>query len=1416
MPITAKNVKEAEAYEDELRGKLADTADPEYEETTAAYNKLSRGIDDYYKGQRKTDASGKLTAPAGARSGSIVQGNPKQKQFDYHFEPSVAEVRTLLKNSPELVKQYGLQSWLQPGATPPTSMPMVDTNSGAQIGANQEEPQTFVDAMNENSSAYQRIAEHMWRQKADQAKAAGVNLKRYKDIHFQKGQGEDFLKGGLEYNIDRRLAPAALGAADTFSAGAASPLYDMAVERANKIGPNRDTQSLEDPSALDAPEYNDVADPMSGQVMGTDEAQLDTYGSQMPTSQEVKDRAPGIYHGANMLAYGLPGVPTNLVQGTIAEGLGYGEKNAMGAAMRSPAMKAVVSGLAGGFGNAFEGAVRDTAEGVKAGKSFSDIASDVGAGVPVNTGMGVVGGVGGDLIAQGSEAWRNRFRQINPDIRTMYNAGGDTSMVRGVKPSPEVNELVRRGTVPRPPGTPGALAANELVPKIEGSLNDQDIANTRRIGDQTEEYFNHPAYRDIRVKGTRLVQALVDMTREGSFKSPVTGTSANLNPGLVHSVNKELGAAPWAEPRYVSPAESAALAHQTGGVVVDADTAQKMFGPDDTVRRGDEAVIIPHEFTARELTTMENKVDRILKMYSEGDAPADPVYEHLNAALKDTRDEFPRWEDENGNLVAPPEEGSQSPFAPASEPKAQPGSPPEEMRVLPKPINIESPRGPGGDAQGVGPGQPDLPGGPFERRAARPQVPESPLEAMARPIDVTDDFQRRPEGLNGVGPENPQLYLPRNPFESLPGPTNSGILAESIQPNQRIDVQGDHSQPEFIPPQHEAIPGPGPRRDRSVYAVDGKRQMDVTGGDYAQPQSIEPDVPPELTDMSPTTERMPIGLPPEASTPLSEMAGVSDAPMSVQPEELMSVAPPSRTEPAVHRPLPPREVLPTNMSLAEYEAAGGKVGGNVLPANVQEAIDRGYLPDEAIQKAGSRQRNPIQGDAGNQSTELTPETAIQLIHARYSTRELADRAKDLQRIGFRVTPNNLHAAEIAGGADRIGRPNSGGDVGNTALYDTVKEEFHPLLDQEVQGFESAPRSHDDRGGLERMLDEGLGDPNKSQPTPGGKEWSEANKETKDWSEGIMAPGREKRSSEAERMAEKTGQQEAHDEAVGRINAMEDRLGPLSEKSRLESILSMMSHKLGRQVTKEDLVKAGIISAGVAASFSDDEDTQKVGAGAMLFGGFGKKGSAEEPRTAPKKGPTQPEATLPNGRVVRGFSAMRHKQSESMDELKTAMRRAGVTNEKTLRDRLVEFGQTNNKSYDDVLEKEAEKLGLREELWRVPAADQQIDMRRNRAVLGSGKGFVGSIVASGSPRLDAIAGLLSGAGRNPYAKGPDGLLEEMMRAGVQDPARNVMNLSEGRAGARYGDDLQRIYDALAQQFQSAKRKAGGNEDKERQP
>jgi hypothetical protein len=261
---------------------------------------------------------------------------------------------------------------------------------------------------------------------------------------------------------------------------------------------------------------------------------------------------------------------------------------------------------------------------------------------------------------------------------------------------------------------------------------------------------------------------------------------------------------------------------------------------------------------------------------------------------------------------------------------------------------------------------------------------------------------------------------------------------------------------------------------------------------------------------------------------------------------------------------------------------------------------------------------------------------------------------------------------------------------------------------------------------------------------------------------------------------------------------------MDEKSRLQSLLNIVSKKLGREVTKEDLVRAGIMSAGaVAALTSDDEDVQAGGAGAMVLGGKGgfRGGRRSAPpggptsimdemaAKAPRARPTQPEATLADGRVVKGFSALRHEQHEAKSALEKNKARVGAGGETTLEKRVLNYNQGKNAlRQDQALAEEAKKIGKSDELRTAAAAGAYNRLQGKgpaEAAAVFGKGTWEKLINYAGVRADRIFDLLSGAPANKFAGDP---------AAFEKWLRETLNLRGGRVGARYGD-VKEIHEAL---------------------
>ncbi len=325
-------------------------------------------------------------------------------------------------------------------------------------------------------------------------------------------------------------------------------------------------------------------------------------------------------------------------------------------------------------------------------------------------------------------------------------------------------------------------------------------------------------------------------------------------------------------------------------------------------------------------------------------------------------------------------------------------------------------------------------------------------------------------------------------------------------------------------------------------------------------------------------------------------------------------------------------------------------------------------------------------------------------------------------------------------------------------------------------------------------DEGY--PDESLPGPMAKDWTKSTEETKDWYEDIVSPGRDPRSDEAKRMADLTNQRQAFDEAQGDIRNVEERLGGMDEETRLKSMLGMLSKKLGREVTKEDLVRAGLMAGGVAAAASNDSDTQDVGVGAMALGGFGRRGKRGKARTSPPGGPhsiagapkphAQLTAELDDGTTVEGFSALRRKQHLTNTEMEKIRQRTGVEGDKATIEKMAKFNRGNNILDDEALLKVAKELGLEEELRKVAGTGAYMELSDRRFGMG-GEGFKRSMADLFGLRGDKLAELLSGAPRNPFDRSPS--------SAAGSAARRFLDLTGGRVGARHGDDLQLIYEAM---------------------
>lgn len=748
---------------------------PEYAKAQAEFSRAERLASEHTESQRQTDEAGKLITDAPSVHPSRVGDKQSSGPYNFHFEPSAEEVRNYLRANPDIANE--IDPMLSSVARPETSEPVVDPTTGQQMGATVNPGQTHLDTLTSDDTAYKRAADRMWQQRSQEAEAKGEPVQRYRDVKLGD-QPLQYLAGGAENVGKRYAAPAALGAADSMSMGQASPLMD---------------------AARDLTDYE-----LSKRGINTDF---------LPAkSSDIIARSPGSYLAGNVVGYGIGGNPTNLAVEGGMKALGHEGAGALG--------KAAISGAVGAGVNTVEGAVGDFSRALGEGQGIGEAASSATENIPLNLMFGGGGGFIGDAIGQTIGAGRQHYRQQekNANLRTLEAAGGGAHIGRGVHATPEIEEFVNQAHQPGAVGSAGDRAARAVAPDIEASLNQQGLDEQSKIAGQMQEYFQHPAYNQRTADSKPLVEALTGIVQGGLFDAPLTGELRHVNPGRVKSVGRELSN--LADVTFVPAAEAPRVAHQTGGTVIDTDLARQLFSAGDgsDIPQGAVAIIVGKPFTAQQLTELEDHIYEQLGISNVRTAGKDdPVYNMLDRAAKQMRDQFPLYRDEAGNLVAPPEgPQSQAPFAPAGDrPQPPDRSGDGGVSVLPMRSIEGAPSVPPEAAPGVGPGQPALPESPFDPRA--PAEPQSPLQAMAAPQPVvgTPDPAARPEGLMGVGPGQPELP---NPFDPrLP------VSREAIQPRAPENVSGP---PRMIEPESQRGIGPEFKQPKEPARPQGESQFD--------------------------------------------------------------------------------------------------------------------------------------------------------------------------------------------------------------------------------------------------------------------------------------------------------------------------------------------------------------------------------------------------------------------------------------------------------------------------------------------------------------------------------------------------------------------------------------------------------------
>lgn len=976
MPLTEEDYLVAKALHRKQSNRLWGLADtegmtfdnPEYAKAKKRLDITAQILSDYEQKNRKVDEAGKLTEPPKTRLPSEVLSE-KNKGFNYHFEPSIAETQSAFRNDPQIAARLGVDpKWLHGIAVQEQRQSITDPSTmGTPIGSYVIPAKTHLDLLQKDDrpdNPYNRYREHLWAQRLNEAKAKGENLQRYQDIQFRPGQRIDYLAGGLEYNIDRRLAPAALGAADSMSLGQASPFYDAMRDlydyEASKRGYNTDWMP--------------------------------------PRSEDIVNRSPGSNFAGSIAAYAIPGNVTNLAESGLAKAGSAVAERVLGKGLAS---ELAGSAVAGAGANAIEGTAGAYSRALEQGQGPLEAAATATENLGPSLAFGVGGAALGKGVSRAAVAGREALRdssRMRP-LRVIEQGGGRADFARGVVPPPETKEFIKRsnaqpGDVDNPDalGSPRALAAQELAPQVRQHLNAETRRESENIHRQMQEYYNHPYYGQLAVDSKPVLDEMLKLAREEHFEAPVSGESRFADDKVKRAIGKEIGRISHVE--WVDPQYAAKYAAMTGGTVVDHDLAWGILDTSNATRPSDVAVVTGAKLTAQKITKFEEKIDRALGFSRQSTTKDDPVFGRFNHAIKSMRDKLPLFVDTDGNLASPP-----AGYA------TQPGV---GQASIPPGVNRPS----GGPSAGPSPaGAPPAPAQPPAAPPAAGPAPSSAASTIPRQSAVevaleTDDFLPNTEELTStdmlpvteqVGSDEISELVPSG--QELGSTDFIPESAEDLRPSEYRELEGRPT-PRLRDLRRRQPKGPQ-RKEYDNYkeyliarAKWRLQQGNATEADWARFQKAADEMPPtervpELHEIPDTQKSV---APPAEESPLSLLAG-----------NKLALDEPFMSAQRVAGP----ESLPVP-NAQEWQAATGEgkewYEDIVSPGRDPRSDEARRLGDLTNQKGAYDEANAQIGEVENRLGQMDDESKLKSILGIMS-----------EKLGREITVEDLVRAGLLGG-----------------------------------------------------------------------------------------------------------------------------------------------------------------------------------------------------------------------------------------------------------------------------------------------------------------------------------------------------------------------------------------------------------------
>lgn len=1166
--------------------------------------------------------------------------------------------------------------------------------------------------------------------------------KRYAEYAYKEAQKKDpNLERYDELSITQNPFKKALGAAIKNVPAAA-----LGAEKTIGLGIPRRA------AAVIAGNVPDSAADAQYDAMGAPVGEYHPEKAQAVTSgiEEMESLSPVANTAGQMGGYLLPQAPANVASRGIQNSLGY--------AARNPFTKTGIASLVGGTVSAGEGAIQDFTEN-------PDITlSELGERAIPRAVYGAAGGVIGDIAAQGS-AKAQRAIGESPrglPLKNQRDIGGDTHFLSGVTTSPNVRENVRLGVVGRENRTPQDFAAQRVAPKFKESA-ELKVGNARKTAETNlEEYLNRPEVASQQESLQPIADGIFDMFKKGVAEGPVTGNILHANPRAVRTFGEVLRNN--GEINHLAPEQAALYAKKTGGKMLSEAEAKTLGLP---FEQGKIPVYVAVKRNARDLLALEQMIDDELGMANIPGGANKPIWKDINRSVKSVRDKF--------GIPAPEFHNPGEPFAPAS-------PPPEDAQSLGKPQDVFDKARPEAEP-GIGPFVKDErfmdPGNPFQASA---DIVTEEARNLGKPQGVGIDNPKMPEAMPGIG--NSPKALNRNPFG------RQGAYA--MQPDRQLII-GDEAasanpfQPKINRQTVKPESLPSPMAEISATNQSSAREVIEKLGGVGKRIRIA-DIRKAFPDMSrEQLDKMLMEMQDSGEAALYKLDNANE----LKPEDVkgaMDVAgnqrhvlylDPRFKKKVTEQTVEPKRILPGGRQAAEAIEQDYKKSLELVEPNY-EFDNRGNLIGPNPRKyQGTERRQP------GRPTDSEWE--------RLSPREKANTPLSEVSEVVTVPPTESEIPEMT--SSMIVPSSKPADL--TEIAPPIKKKTKFGDDEQYQKDIQSTNRELDFGREERAADNARA----SNLRKEFGDYEALNRKAEPYvspysAEHYQNYRRQKEIEDAAIDAERKANNGVEDISPSEYQSIGPDISPQSAvgSPKTEHAGSgTLPPGVGKAAAKEyakgyEVPPATPGKMGAESQFDDALLRRQINDQAKLEGI--KSPLAPEEIPNPSADNSVPEATLEDGTKVRGLSAVQRKHHLMLKELDDLEKALGTGTEESAHRAALGYKTGEGRPYKDALmAKEADELGIRQELEEIPATREYPGLRA-RAFGGGGEGPLNTLKDFFGMRLDPLLGAVAGAPQNPFTPLPNtaaGRIKQyLFRQGV--PFHPLLEGKGGLAGARYGNEV----------------------------